>query len=66
MTVSAMIAGWAIGWVAIQVSQDAAPKWLLAHVSGIGKALAMDLAPSTVQLDWTKAKAWLYRELADT
>ncbi len=29
-------------------------------------ARAMDLAPSTVQLDWTKAKAWLYRELADT
>ncbi len=28
-------------------------------------ARAMDLAPSTVQLDWLKAKAWLYRELAD-
>lgn len=35
VTVSAMIAGWAIGWVAIQVSQDATPKWLLARVSGI-------------------------------
>lgn len=29
-------------------------------------ARAMELAPSTVQLDWMKAKAWLYRELADT
>jgi len=27
-------------------------------------AQALDLAPSTVKLDWQKAKAWLYRELA--
>jgi len=27
-------------------------------------AEALDLAPSTVKLDWQKAKAWLYRELA--
>jgi RNA polymerase sigma factor (TIGR02999 family) len=26
-------------------------------------AEALDLAPSTVKLDWQKAKAWLYREL---
>ncbi|MGQ0702539.1 MAG: sigma-70 family RNA polymerase sigma factor [Gemmatimonadales bacterium] len=26
-------------------------------------AQALDLAPSTVRLDWQKAKAWLYREL---
>jgi RNA polymerase sigma factor (TIGR02999 family) len=29
-------------------------------------AEALELAPSTVKLDWQKAKAWLYRELADT
>ena len=29
-------------------------------------ARAMELAPSTVQLDWLKAKAWLYRELAES
>lgn len=29
-------------------------------------ARAMELAPSTVQLDWLKAKAWLYRDLADS
>lgn len=28
-------------------------------------ARTMNLAPSTVQLDWLKAKAWLYRELAE-
>ena len=28
-------------------------------------AEALDLAPSTVQLDWQKAKAWLYRELRE-
>jgi RNA polymerase sigma-70 factor (ECF subfamily) len=27
-------------------------------------AQALDLAPSTVKLDWQKAKAWLYRDLA--
>jgi RNA polymerase sigma factor (TIGR02999 family) len=27
-------------------------------------AVALDVAPSTVKLDWQKAKAWLYRELA--
>jgi RNA polymerase sigma factor (TIGR02999 family) len=27
-------------------------------------AAALDVAPSTVKLDWQKAKAWLYRELA--
>jgi RNA polymerase sigma factor (TIGR02999 family) len=27
-------------------------------------AAALDIAPSTVKLDWQKAKAWLYRELA--
>jgi RNA polymerase sigma factor (TIGR02999 family) len=27
-------------------------------------AEVLGVAPSTVQLDWTKAKAWLYRELA--
>ena len=27
-------------------------------------AVALDIAPSTVKLDWQKAKAWLYRELA--
>lgn len=27
-------------------------------------AEALDLAPSTVKLDWQKAKAWLYRDLA--
>ncbi len=26
-------------------------------------AQALDLAPSTVKLDWQKAKSWLYREL---
>jgi DNA-directed RNA polymerase specialized sigma24 family protein len=26
-------------------------------------ARALDLAESTVKLDWQKAKAWLYREL---
>jgi len=26
-------------------------------------AVALDVAPSTVKLDWQKAKAWLYREL---
>jgi RNA polymerase sigma factor (TIGR02999 family) len=26
---------------------------------------ALDLAPSTVKLDWQKAKAWLYQELAE-
>ena len=26
-------------------------------------AQVLDLAPSTVKLDWQKAKAWLYREL---
>ena len=26
-------------------------------------AAALELAPSTVKLDWDKAKAWLYREL---
>ena len=29
-------------------------------------AEALDLAPSTVKLDWQKAKAWLYRELEHT
>ena len=29
-------------------------------------AAALELAPSTVKLDWEKAKAWLYRELART
>lgn len=29
-------------------------------------ARAMELAPSTVRLDWLKAKAWLYRDLADS
>jgi RNA polymerase sigma factor (TIGR02999 family) len=28
-------------------------------------AVALDIAPSTVKLDWQKAKAWLYRELAE-
>ena len=28
-------------------------------------AQALDLAPSTIKLDWQKAKAWLYRELAE-
>ena len=28
-------------------------------------AEALDLAPSTVKLDWQKAKAWLYRELEE-
>jgi RNA polymerase sigma factor (TIGR02999 family) len=28
-------------------------------------AEALDLAPSTVKLDWQKARAWLYRELKD-
>jgi RNA polymerase sigma factor (TIGR02999 family) len=27
-------------------------------------ATALELAPSTVKLDWAKAKAWLFRELA--
>lgn len=27
-------------------------------------AEALEVAPSTVKLDWSKAKAWLYRELA--
>jgi DNA-directed RNA polymerase specialized sigma24 family protein len=27
-------------------------------------AEALEVAPSTIKLDWTKAKAWLYRELA--
>ena len=26
---------------------------------------ALGVAPSTVQLDWQKAKAWLYRELRE-
>ena len=26
-------------------------------------AEALDVAPSTVKLDWQKAKAWLYQEL---
>ena len=26
-------------------------------------AIVLDVAPSTVQLDWQKAKAWLFREL---
>ena len=26
-------------------------------------AIALDVAPSTVQLDWQKARAWLHREL---
>jgi len=41
VTVSSMIAGWTIGWVAIQVSQDAAPKWLLARVSGIASLVLL-------------------------
>jgi RNA polymerase sigma factor (sigma-70 family) len=28
-------------------------------------AEALDLAPSTVKLDWQKARAWLFRELQD-
>jgi RNA polymerase sigma-70 factor (ECF subfamily) len=28
-------------------------------------AQVLDVAPSTVKLDWQKAKAWLYRELSD-
>ena len=28
-------------------------------------AEALDVAPSTVKLDWHKARAWLYRELSD-
>ena len=28
-------------------------------------AETLELAPSTVKLDWQKARAWLYRELAD-
>jgi DNA-directed RNA polymerase specialized sigma24 family protein len=28
-------------------------------------AEALELAPSTVKLDWQKARAWLYRELKD-
>ena len=28
-------------------------------------AEALDVAPSTVKADWQKARAWLYRELAD-
>ena len=41
VTVSAMVAGWAIGWVAIQVSQDATPKWLLGRVSGIASLVLL-------------------------
>ena len=29
-------------------------------------AEALSLAPSTVKLDWQKARAWLYRELKET
>lgn len=43
VTVSAMIAGWALGWVGIQVSQDAAPKWLLARVSGIASLVLLTM-----------------------
>lgn len=28
-------------------------------------AQVLDVAPSTVKLDWQKAKAWLYRALSD-
>ena len=35
VAVSALTAGWAAGWVALQVADDAHPKWLLARVSGL-------------------------------
>ncbi len=35
VVVGAVMAGWAAGWVSIQVAHDAHPKWLLARVSGI-------------------------------
>jgi hypothetical protein len=28
-------------------------------------AEALDVAPSTVKLDWQEARAWLHRELTD-
>ncbi|MEO8108243.1 MAG: hypothetical protein ABI720_13110, partial [Actinomycetes bacterium] len=31
----ALVAGWAIGWVALQLANDEHPKWLLARVSGL-------------------------------
>lgn len=41
VTVSALVAGWAAGWVALQVSNDATPKWLLARVSGIASLVLL-------------------------
>lgn len=31
----ALVAGWAVGWVALQVANGEHPKWLLARVSGL-------------------------------
>ena len=41
VTVSALITGWTTGWVALQVSNDATPKWLLARVSGIASLVLL-------------------------
>ena len=32
---AALVAGWAVGWVALQVASGEHPKWLLARVSGL-------------------------------